>query len=177
MQRAVLAPLVVLMLSLAACETATSYQPLVSDDGVSGGFTEQKLDDSHYRVSFKGDDMSSRSQVDAYLLYRAAELTAVQGDDWFEMVDKHPDDARRARADPSFGPGWGYWRPQWTFFDRPGFSWGGPWMGAYAVPSEDGYQASAVIALGRGAKPAGDGRAFDARQVLQTLRPKIQQPS
>ena len=113
MQRAVLVCL--LMLSLAACETATPYPPLASNSAVAGGFTEQKLDDTHYRVTFKGADVTSRSQVETYLLYRAAELAAVQGDDWFEMVGKHANGARHAWIDPS----WGYWRPEWTFFEGP----------------------------------------------------------
>jgi hypothetical protein len=39
------------------------------------------------------------------------------------------------------------------------------------------YTASAEIAMGRGPKPAGDRRAFDAHQVIEHLGPSIQRPS
>jgi hypothetical protein len=176
MTRFPLAAALTAALALAGCETATPYQPLAASNAISGGYSEQKLDDTHFRVSFKGNDVTSRSKVESYLLYRAAELTAVQGDDWFEMVDKHTHDDQQAYVDPGFGPGWGaYWRPSWTYFDRPGFGpWaGGPWMGVYSIDTVDHYEASAVIAMGHGPRPTGDARAFDARQVMQNLGPTV----
>src|ERR1700684_1361384 len=77
---------------LAACVTATPYQPLARGNAVTGGFTDERLDDTHFPVTFKGNDMTSRARVESYLLYRAAELTADQGYDWFEMVDHHTHD-------------------------------------------------------------------------------------
>ena len=59
-------------LALAACATATPYQPL---RGSGGGFTEQRLQPDRYRVAFVGNDYTSRQRVENYLLYRAAELT------------------------------------------------------------------------------------------------------
>ncbi len=177
MPRAVLAGLLLVFLGLGACVSATPYQPLARGSAVSGGYSEEKLDDTHFRVSFKGNDATSRAQVETYLLYRAAELAAVQGADWFEMVDSHTSNTGHAWVDPAFGPGWGYWRPDWTYHYVPeAIPWGGPLMGPYEVTREESYLASAVIALGRGPKPAGDTRAFDARQVLQNLGPKIRRP-
>jgi hypothetical protein len=176
MQKLVLAAAMIVILGLGACTTATPYQPLASGNAVAGGFSEQKLDDTHFRVSFKGNDLTPRPQVETYLLYRAAELTAVQGDDWFEMADKHTHDTTHTYIDPTFGPRWGYWRPEWTWFDEPGFGFGGPYRGGYDVDREDAYLASAVIAMGKGPKPAGDTAAFDAREVLQNLGAKIVRP-
>jgi hypothetical protein len=178
MSRAAFVAIVIVALSLAACETTpTPYQPLAAGNAVSGGYSEQQLDDTHYRVTFKGNDMTSRTQVETYLLYRAAELAVVKGGDWFEMVDKHTHNDGHVFIDPEYGPGWGYWRPDWTFFDRPGFApWGGVHWDPYSVERFDAYQATAVIALGRGAKPANDTRAFGARQVIENLGPKIVRP-
>jgi hypothetical protein len=165
---------------LAACATATPYQPLARGNAVTGGFTDERLDDTHFRVTFKGNDMTSRMRVENYLLYRAAELTADQGYDWFEMVDHHTHDSGSALVTPAFGGryGWGYWRPSWTYFDGPGFEpFGGPMWGAYDLERIDAYQATADIAVGHGPKPAGDPRAFDARQVMANLGPKIVRPS
>ena len=39
------------------------------------------------------------------------------------------------------------------------------------------FEASAEILLGKGAKPSGDPRAFDARDVMANLGPTIQRPA
>jgi hypothetical protein len=167
------------LLALAACTTPTPYQPLASGTAVSGGYTDQTLDDTHFRVSFSGNDVTSREQVETYLLYRAAELTAAKGFDWFEMVDRHTQDTGTTYADPYFYGGWGYWRPTWRFRGRGGFYygafWGDPW-GPYDVETIDRYNTSAEIVVGHGPKPKGDSRAFDARQVMQNLDAKIVRP-
>jgi hypothetical protein len=172
LKRSVLALAAIGALGLAACETATPYQPLAHGGAVAGGFTDERLDDTHFRVTFKGNDATSRSRVENYLLYRAADLTVAQGFDWFEMVDHDTRNNGQVYVDPAFGPGWGYWRPGWRYWGG-GF---GPW-GPYDVDRIDRYQATADIFVGHGPKPAGDARAFDARQVMANLGPKIVRPS
>jgi hypothetical protein len=182
-----LAACLALSLGLVACETATPYQPLATSNAVSGGFTDQKLDADHFRVSFDGNSLTSRETVETYLLYRAAELTVDQGFDWFEMVDRHTDRDRRTYYDPDpfYGPGyaWGYWRPHWRFHGaRWGWRawdpfWGDPfWADSYDVTTIDRFDAEAEIAMHRGPKPADDPKAFDARQVMANLGPKIVRP-
>ena len=85
MKRIAIVVAATLALGLAGCETTpTPYQPLGAPGAtVAGGFTDQRLDETHFRVTFKGNDLTSRERVQTYLLYRAAELTAGQGFDWF----------------------------------------------------------------------------------------------
>src|ERR1700710_750600 len=86
--RAAVAPLAALSL-LAACTTATPYQPLDPRGGMSaGGYSEQRLDENHYRVCFLGNEFTSRQRVENYLLYRAAEITVQAGYDSFTMVSR-----------------------------------------------------------------------------------------
>jgi hypothetical protein len=165
---AVLAPLLLLW----ACNTPTPYQPLASGNPVSGGYTDQMLDDTHFRVTFSGNDMTSRQQVETYLLYRAAELTTAKGFDWFEIADRQTQNTSQTFVDP--GP-WGYWRPSWRFYRHGGW-YGGDWMdpwGTIDVDTIDQYSATAEVVVGHGPKPANDPRAFDAHQVLQNLDGKI----
>ena len=56
--------------SFAACSTLPTYHP-ASKIGASG-FSEQKIDETHYRVSFQGDASTPRYLVEDYLLLRAA---------------------------------------------------------------------------------------------------------
>ena len=181
-----------LALGLTACETATPYQALERGTKVSGGFTDQRLDADHVRVSFQGNTLTSRATVESYLLYRAAELTVAQGFDWFEIVDRHTDQDKRTYLDPDpfygpgygFGYGYGFWRPSWRYYGG-GFGWrswdpywGRPfWGDTGEIQTVEKFQATAEIVMRHGPKPDGDPKAFDAHGVMANLGPKIQRKS
>jgi hypothetical protein len=178
MQALVLALAAIGLIGLTGCETATPDQTLAANRSISAGVTDARIDDTHIRVTFKGDEVTSRRQVENYLLYRAADLTVGAGYDWFEMVVRNRRDATWTSASQPYGPGWGYWRPIWSYEWRPYFiPFGGPAWGAYDIDRIDQYQATAEIFVGRGQTPSGDSRAFDARQVMTILGPKIVRPS
>jgi hypothetical protein len=165
-------------LALAACTTPTPYQPLATGTPVSGGYTDQVLDDTHFRVTFSGNDVTSREQVETYLLYRSAELTAAKGYEWFETVDRHTQNNGETYIE-GFGP-YGYWAPVWGFHRRGGWvyggwgwGWGGGWDDFATVDRIDRYTATADVAMGRGPRPT---RAYDAHQVIANLDAKIVRP-
>jgi len=187
---AAIATALVLAGGLSACVTPTPYQPNVRGSATSGGYSEIRLEPNRWRVNFAGNSMTSRETVEGYLLFRAAELTLQNGDDWFEIVDRNTDAKQRTYVDPDplyhpwYGPGFGYWRPSWRFRGR-GFGWRtwDPWFGdpfwadRYDVRTIENYEASAEIVTHRGAKPANNPRAFDAHAVAESLRPRIQYPN
>ena len=169
-------------LTLAACATATPYQP-AGFNGERGGYAEQRLENDRYRVSFSGNSLTSREQVEMSLLLRSAELTAESGYDWFATVNRATDRDTRFVGSPNpfysrynsfYGP---YWGPSWRYyrggFWRPFDPWG---PNDFDVRQVDRYEASAEIVMGRGPKPAGDPNAFDAREVIQNLGPRVTRP-
>jgi len=174
---------------LAACATPTPYQPKVPGQAASGGYSDQRLEPDRWRVTFAGNTVTARETVESYLLFRAAELTLQQGADWFETVDRRTDsDARTyVTPDPLYHPWYGYgsWRPYWRYYGRHGGGWrtwdpwwGDPvWADRVDVQTVERFEASAEIRMHKGARPAGDPRAFDARAVIDTLRPRIQYPA
>ncbi len=192
-RRAALAAMLILAAGLTACATATPYQPNVRGQTASGGFSDLRLEPDRYRVTFAGNSLTSRETVERYLLYRSAELTTQQGFDWFETADRRTDrDARTTiEQDPFMRPGFGYgagygsWRPAWRYYgSRYGGwrswdpFWGDPFFADRAqVRTVEKFEASAEIVLHKGAKPAGDPRAYDAREILSSLGPNIQRPS
>ena len=94
---------------LGACATATPYQPLQTRGDVRGGYSEQRIEENRYRVTFAGNTFTSRQTVENYLLFRAAELTREAGYDGFPMVARgtDPHTTTRVFSDP-FGAGpWG----------------------------------------------------------------------
>lgn len=185
-----LIPMIVLAAALSACATATPYQAATPRSAVAGGFSDVRLEADRYRVSFLGNSMTSRERVERYLLYRAAEITLQQGYDWFEATDRRLESKPQTSvdADPFMRPGFmwgsdnGFWRPS-SRYSSP--RWGGGWRAwdpfwgephfenRTNVQTTDRYEASAEILMHKGAKPAGDGRAYDARDVLASLGPEV----
>ena len=175
---------IVLALMASACTTPTPYQPLPSAGSERGGYSDQRLEENRFRVTFTGNSMTSRETVETYLLYRAAELTIANGYDWFVMADRATERHSQTYLDRPFGPGpWGYWGPSWRYYGR-GFGWrswdpfwGDPfWDSQVNVQTVDRYEASAEIVMGHGPKPADNVRAFDARQVISNLKSQIVMP-
>src|ERR1700683_4481719 len=104
MKRPLIAAAAVIALAgLPACETATPSQPVRPGAAQAGGYSELKIEQDRWRITFRGNDMTSRETVETYLLYRAAELTVSQGDDWFETVDRQTDKHSQTQVDP-IGP-------------------------------------------------------------------------
>jgi hypothetical protein len=191
LSRAALAAALILGAGLAACVGPTPYQPNVRGGATSGGYSETRIEPNRWRVNFSGNSMTSRETVEGYLLFRAAELTLQNGDDWFAIVDRETDRKARTYVDPDpfyhpwYGPGFGYWRPSWRYRGRGYASWRtwDPWFGdpffadRLDVQTIENFEASAEIVTHKGAKPADDPRAFDAHAVEANLKPKIQYPA
>ena len=193
MRRLLIAAAATAALALAACGTATPYQPLRAGSAVSGGFTDRQIEANRWMVGFSGNSLTDRKTVETYLLYRSAELTLAQGGDWFEMVDRQTDRNTRVYADPLYDP-WGFggaWGPTWRL-SRRGYGWS-PWSrwggwGAWGGWGPGGigpadydtvtqYEANAEIVTHRGPKPTDNARAFDAHQVVDRLGPSIVRPA
>ena len=187
---AAFAAVVALAAVLAGCATPTPYQPNIPGQKTSGGYSEVRIEPNRWRVTFAGNSLTARETVEGYLLFRAAELTVQQGYDWFSIVDRSTQRSGYTYIEPDplyrpwYGPGYGFWRPSWRYYGR-GFGWrtwdpffGDPfWADRVDVRTVDKYEATAEIVTGRGAKPADDPRAFDARQVIANLQPRIQYPA
>lgn len=179
-----------LALALAGCAASTTpYQPASRSTAVSGGYTETRLAEGRYLVTFAGNRFTSRERVEAALLYRAAELSVQQGYDWFVIHDREVERQveRQVRPDPLYDPWFirdlGPWRPYWRYYG-PGTGWrnwypyyGDPfWTSHIDVETIERFEASAEIAMGRGSMPMGNGRAFDARAVMARLGPEVLKP-
>jgi hypothetical protein len=163
MKRLIIAATALLALGgLSACETATPYQPLKPGSASSGGYSEVKVEQDRWRITFAGNSMTARDTVETYLLYRAAELTVNQGYDWFETVDRQTYKHTETFADPVGPYGYG-WRPYWRYSVR-GFGWrgwdpywGDPfWADQVDVQTIERYETSAEIVMHHGPKPEGD---------------------
>lgn len=160
-------------MALTACETygPTPYQP--STNRYQGGYSETRIENDRFRISFKGNSLTERDTVENYMLYRAAELTLQQGYDTFTMVNRDTDKRDRVRS----WPGYMSSRLSYVYFvPRVG------WIADYEPYWEPGYydqvtnyEASSEITLGKGPKGS-DPNTFDARDVEKNLGPSIARP-
>lgn len=157
----------------AACSSGpTPYQPAAP--GYSSGYTETRLEDARYRISFKGNTLTERETVENYLLYRAAELTLQSGYDTFTIANRDTDKDSRTRFNGFYGPRFSY------MYFSPRWGWVGGWDPFWDMPSRrdtvTSYEAFAEIVMSKGPKGA-DPNAFDARQVSQNLASAIRRPA
>lgn len=168
---------------LAACATATPYQPNVRGGVASGGYTDQRITDNRYTVSFAGNSLTNRDTVERYLLFRAAELTMAAGYDGFIMADRETNRDSRTYYDPGPRFGYSYWRPSWRYFG-PRYGWRAwdPWYSNrfwaddMDMRTVTRYEANAEIVMYRGASPAPADQSFNAREVIANLGPGIVRP-
>lgn len=183
-RRLLMATGLAITLALSSCATPTPYQPLsASSPQRSGGYSDLQLEADKWRVTFSGNTLTSRDTVERYLLYRAAELSLAQGNDWFEIVNRFMEHEVRdvVRPNPLYDPSWdfGGWRPYYSYYARA-FGWRDwyPYSGepAFDTRRVERFEAKAEIIMHKGTKPAGDGNLFDARDVIEKLGPGIVRP-
>ena len=160
------------LLSLSACATSTPYT--AAEKG-GYGFSEQKIENSRYRITFRGNSSTPRETVENYLLYRAAELTRQKGYDYFVVVTDDTEKTTTYRTTPGspfYGPHYyGYGRA----FPYYGYGWRWSDLDGPEIRTSTRYSAIAYIKMYKGTKPDAPA-AYDAQQVLENLRPLIQRP-
>lgn len=152
---------------LAACATPTPFEPA---SGSGYGFADQQIEANRFRISFRGNSLTTKEQVETALLLRAAQVTLENGFDHFLVVSDDTESERRTQVTdlgPRFGP-----YPFYGFGAFPFYTWGYPWGPGFndvQVRETTKYTAIAYIVLGRGPKPADNLLAYDAREVQKNL--------
>ncbi len=151
-----------------ACAHPTPYQPAASEQGE--GYTTQRIENNRFRISFRGNSVTSRQTVDTYMLYRCAEVTLENGYDYFVIVNK---DVDKNTGYENYGDdlAWG-WGGGWGW--RHGWGGPGPWGPSYDYSRPiNTYDAIADIILYRGPKPADNPYAYNARDVMNAIGPTV----
>lgn len=159
---------------LAACAAPTPYQSAAPG---AYGYGEQAIESDRYLVSFNGNSLTERETVETFLLYRAAELTLERGFDHFVIVRRDTEADRRfvggepfAARHSRFGFHYRYFHPAYGWY-----GWRDPFWNDVNVREVSRYEAQAEIVLGRGPAPD-DPSAFEAREVLDNLGPRVVRP-
>ena len=88
--------LIVLLLCFGICGCATPYQKI----GFTGGYTDTKIQDDVFKVTFKGNAKLERDRAEDYGLLRCAEVTLENNYNYFVVVDAKSDSKRGAFTTP-----------------------------------------------------------------------------
>jgi len=152
-----------------------------------GIFTLQKKGGTRYHLVVKGHTFTSRDAIEKYLLYRAAELTLDQHDNWFTLIETR---AKGDTAPPSkpdmeglrFSFRMPYWRPAWRYKLAGAAAWQSwsPFSSA-AFPANEpktvtDFEVSADIVLHKGIMNDADPLAYDAGAVSDFLVNQVSPP-
>ncbi len=145
----------VLLLSLLLWGCATSYR----SRGILGdGYSEENLGEDRWRVTYAVNFLTPLERIDTFLLFRCAELTVEKNFSYFLVVHGTEDDPLLKPMKPDLidSPSWASNAPQ-----PPG-----------ANPPKKKRTEAVVIRIFKG-KPANGPKVYDARELIQQLRPKV----
>lgn len=179
---------------LGACATATPYQ--AAGDSQKG-YANQQIETNRWMISFAGNSLTDRQTVETYLLYRAAELTDLEGYDYFQVIRRETDEDRRliATGYDAFDPFYSNFYCNYRFYGRHGVLRGYPrswyrrragfhgpfgyhdpfWGSSWDYREVVRYEATSEIIMGKGEKPS-DPSFFNADEVLMNLSGQIVRP-
>ena len=91
-----------LCLAVAVASCATGYGPR----GLTGGYADEKIDETHYRVKFDGNGHASSDRVWSFWIYRCAELTKEKGYTHFTLLRPGEPLSERRQAPPMMNAGY-----------------------------------------------------------------------
>lgn len=160
-------------LALTGCAQPSAYLPADSRHGT--GYSDERLAENRYRVTFTGNSSTRRETVENFLLLRAAEVTREAGYSWF-VFDNRDTEAKTTYQTafagfPGWGPGLGWYRHSWRYDPWDPF-WG---RGEMAIPRTQ-YEAYAEIVLLTPEQAKQDPHALQAADVIARLGPAAAPP-
>lgn len=158
---------------LASCGlwTASTYHH--SDGG--DGYDDTPIDSTTYHVMFYGNGNTNSELVDRYALYRAAELTVSKGYDYFVVIDAQHD--KNSYTSVNTGPEMSHTEMS----DQVDPMTGKLVPVATTTTTQDVYTSTTTthstfktIRMFKGARPAENANAYDAKSMLSVMGPSIQ---
>jgi len=72
---------IVALMSVIVVGCATPY----GQKGITGGYVDKKIDETHYQVEFHGNGFASKDRIWYFWIYRCAELTKEKGFAYFSI--------------------------------------------------------------------------------------------
>jgi hypothetical protein len=152
-----------------------------------GVFTATKKGADGYHLVVAGHKFTTRSDIEKYLAYRAAELTMEQKANWFTFVESRTktDTAPVPKRDPAglrYSFRMDYFRPVWRYKTSGSPAWKSwsPFAGAAFISDDPktitDFEVSADIVLRKGPMDDANPLAFEAGAVSDLLINQVSPP-
>jgi len=169
-------------------EPVVPVTPAATAEELAGGnFTATRKAEGRYTVVVAGAKLSTRADIETYMLYRVAQFTMQNGYSWFELVearsrgDKVPVLTRDPEG-PRFSFRIAHWRPVWRLKADGSNDWRtwSPFSGEdFPAPSGDAggaYEVSADIILHKGMMDGLNPLGFAADALADFLLYQVKPP-
>ncbi|MGD0864076.1 MAG: hypothetical protein ABSA49_00830 [Rhizomicrobium sp.] len=155
-------------LTVSACAPEQPYfGPKDADH--STGYTDEKLDQNRFRVTYTGNTATNRETVENFLLLRAAQVAQQAGSNYFmfDMRDTKAHTTYFSDFGWSGAPHFGWYWHSWAY---DGFN------NEVETRPETRFQAYAEIVLLTDAQASKEPRAIAAQSIVQRLGPAAMPP-
>jgi len=154
---------------LLAATCATPYQ----QHSLRGGYDDSRIDSNTVLVSFKGNGYTPKDRVQTYMLYRCAEVTANAGYDYFVIISGD-DEVKEGAINLPGSYSSTTTASVWGFGNSAvGSAYThGTYYPSQSIPYHK-HTVQALIKMYKGDKPANNPAAFNAKDVLTFLGPKV----
>jgi len=163
-----MAALVLATALLSGCMSSTPYAPKERPSGP--GYSDLRISENRYRVTFTGNSVTSRDTVENFLLLRAAEVTIESQYECFSFAGRDTTENVQYYATfNDFG-----WYPRWRGHAWYWHNWyGDPWGPNYNIHQVRRYEAYAEIIMHA---CRGDDQELKASDVIDHLGPQAVPP-
>ena len=175
--------------SAAAPAAKPAENPPMVPPAKPGVFTAQKKGANGFHLVVAAHQFTSRSDIEKYLAYRAAELTLEQHGNWFTLTEARSKDStvpvpKRDPAGLRYSFRMEYWRPVWRYklAGDPAWKNWSPFTGAaFFADGKDAktitdYEVSADIVIRKGPMDDADPLGFEAGAVSDLLINQVSPP-
>lgn len=134
------------------------------------GYSDTPLDSTTYQVTFAGNSATAPDLVDRYALYRAAELTAAKGFDYFVVLDVQREQNTTTSSMPNghethiehdIDPQTGQLVPVAVTTSD------------YMTTTQTDHTVTKTIRMFKGVRPPDNSNAYDAKSMLRVMGPTI----
>lgn len=162
---------IIALLVISGCAGPTAYHPRLEGTG----FSDYKIAEDHYQVSYTANTLTNRKRVAQYLIYRAAQIALESNREYFVV---------RGLSDQDLGlPD--YARSSQTYRHH-NFEHHHLWFGQDGASTQElstptlkpfaRYTVSVEIMLYSGGEPPVDGKVYQAREVIDVLGNTVVHP-
>ena len=169
-------PLFVCLLAVLLLSSCSPSKYMSKTDNMWGmyGYSEVPLDSSTYQVTYTGDYTQPSDLVDRYALYRSAEVTVSKGFDYFVVMDGQANASAVTNVMQNAGtptttiehdidPQTGRMIPVAVTTSNP----------SYMTSTSTAHTATKTIRMFKGARPADNVSAYDAKSMVTMMAPNI----